>query len=98
MVNTTIKNKLVKIFRDHCCLSCEEYEELRERLINLEALIADGEKEEALKEAAGMAVIADWLYNVKELTLKEHYELGELIEDLQEKAEGLPERVTEKGA
>ena len=82
-----IPGKLVEIFQDHCNLSCEEFEELRSRLDNLMFMIQDDEKEEAKKEAEALIVIVDWLYNVKELTLKEHYELGELIEDMNEESQ-----------
>ena len=86
-LKVNIQEKMVEIFNGYCNLSIEEFEELKERLINLEGLILDNEQEEGEKEAEGLLIIIDWLYNIKELTLKQHYELGELVEDLRKIAQ-----------
>ena len=71
--------KLIEIFREHCNLSCEEYEEIRSLFINLVADVQDGRPVVGIDtQAEEMGVIFNWLYTVKELTLKEYNDLCNL--------------------
>ena len=71
--------KLIEIFREHCNLSCEEYEELRRLFIELVAEVQDGWPVVVIKmRAEEMGVIFTWLYNVMELTPKEYNDLCNL--------------------
>lgn len=79
--------RLLEIFSEHCALSPEQYEELSAQLIYLVADIQDNEpKEEIEKRINYLRAIIEFLYNTKELTMQEHYELGEMIEQIMEKA------------
>ena len=71
--------KLLEIFREHCNLSCEEYEEIRRLFIELVADVQDGRPLAGIQmQAEEMANVFTWLYNVKELTLKEYNDLCNL--------------------
>jgi len=71
--------KLLEIFREHCNLSCEEYEEIRSLFINLVADVQDGRPVVGIEaQAEEMGIIFNWLYTVKELTLKEYNEVCNL--------------------
>ena len=79
---------LVEIFKDHCNLSGEQYEEIRAQFIYLVADFQDSEPQEEIeKRIQYMTAVFEFLYNTKELTLKEHYELGELLEKMQDEAQ-----------
>ena len=71
--------KLLEIFREHCNLSCEEYEEIRRLFIELVADVQDGRPLAwILMQAEEMSNVFTWLYNVKELTMKEYNDLCNL--------------------
>ncbi|MBQ1789218.1 MAG: hypothetical protein II008_03500 [Oscillospiraceae bacterium] len=71
--------KLIEIFREHCNLSCEEYEEIRRLFIELVADVQDGRPLAwILMQAEEMSNVFTWLYNVKELTMKEYNDLCNL--------------------
>ena len=80
--------KLIRIFTDHCALSPEQYEELRAQFIYL---ICDYQEEEPTEEIAirirYLQNVIAFLYNTKALTLKENYELVELLEEIMLEAE-----------
>ena len=79
--------KLREIFAEHCNLSVEQYEEISAQFIFLVADIQEGEpQEEMQKRMAYMRAVFEFLYNTKELTLEEHYELTEMLEDVWDKA------------
>ena len=79
------EEKLREIFAEHCDLSPEQYLELKEQFIYL---ICDYQEAEPLEEIVGrvnyLRAVSELLYNTKELTLKEKYELDDLIETIVE--------------
>lgn len=78
---------LVEIFKDHCNLSGEQYEEIRAQFIYLVADFQDSEPQWAIdNRVIYLQSVTDFLYNTKELTLEEHYELLELLQKVQDKA------------
>lgn len=78
--------KLRKIFSDHCNLNMEQYEVICGEFLYLEADIQEEEASaEILKRAEKMGIIFDFLYETKELTLKEHAALKDMVSDMLEK-------------
>lgn len=78
--------KLRKIFSDHCNLNMEQYEVICGEFLYLEADIQEEEASaEILKRAEKMGIIFDFLYETKELTLKEHEGLKDMVSDMLEK-------------
>ena len=83
-----ISEKLRQIFQDHCNLSVEQYEEISGEFFYLEADIQEGEPNtEILKRTEKMKIIFDFLYETKELTLKEHADLQNMLSDMLEKGQ-----------
>lgn len=81
-----ITAKLRGIFQDHCNLNVEQYEVISSEFFYLEADIQEEEASaEILKRAEKMEIIFDFLYETKELTLKEHADLESMISDMLEK-------------
>ena len=79
--------KLVQIFSEHCNLSQEQYEEIRGQFIFLIADYQDDEpREEIEKRVQYMTAIFEFLFNTKELSMSEHYELCLLLEQIQDEA------------
>lgn len=75
--------KLLEIFSEHCNLSMEQYEEISGQFLYLVTDIQEGEPQEEIeKRMAYMRAVFEFLYNTKELTLKEQYELNQLLEDV----------------
>ena len=91
--------KLKEIFHDYCNLSPEQYEELRAEMIYLVSDYQEGEPQaEIEKRIAYLKSAFEFLYNTKELSVKQHYELGELIEKIRTEAErGAIRAAMEKG-
>ena len=84
--NTT--TKLRGIFNDHCNLSMEQYEAIGGEFLYLEADIQEEEASaEILKRAEKMEIIFDFLYETKELTLKEHAAMKDMVSDMLEKGQ-----------
>ena len=84
--NTTAK--LRGIFSDNCNLSMEQYEAIGGEFLYLEADIQEEEaSEEIMKRAEKMGIIFDFLYETKELTLKEHAALKDMVSDMLEKGQ-----------
>lgn len=80
--------KLRGIFSDHCNLNMEQYEVIGGEFLYLEADIQEEEASaEILKRAEKMKIIFDFLYETKELTLKEHADLNEMVSDMLEKGQ-----------
>lgn len=80
--------KLRGIFSDHCNLSMEQYEAIGGEFLYLEADIQEEEANaEILKRAEKMEIIFDFLYETKELTLKEHAALKDMVSDMLEKGQ-----------
>lgn len=79
--------KLREIFTEHCNLSMEQYEEISGQFIFLVSDIQDCEPQaEIEKRMDYMRAVFEFLYNTKELTMKEHYELNQLLDDVWDKA------------
>ena len=84
--------ELIRIFSEHCNLSCEQYEEIRAQFIYLIADYQDDEPaEEIEKRIQYLTAIFEFLFNTKELSMKEHYEMGLLLEQIQNEAEKVKE-------
>ena len=70
-----------KIFAEHCNLSCEQYEAISGRFVDLIAEIQEsgeggcGSLAEAEQKAENLGVIFEFLLDTKELTLKEYNDL-----------------------
>ena len=80
--------KLRGIFSDHCNLNMEQYEVICGEFLYLEADIQEEEASaEILKRAEKMEIIFDFLYETKELTLKEHAALKDMVSDMMEKGQ-----------
>ena len=80
--------RLVKIFTEHCNLSPEQFEEISAQFIYLVSDIQDHEPmEEIEKRVSYMRAAFAFLFNTKELTLKEHAELEEMLETIRTDAE-----------
>ena len=78
--------KLRGIFSDHCNLNMEQYEVICGEFLYLEADIQEEEASaEILKRAEKMEIIFDFLYETKELTLKEHAAMKDMVSDMLEK-------------
>ena len=83
-----ISEKLRQIFQEHCNLSGEQYEAISGEFLYLEADIHEEEASaEILKRAEKMEIIFDFLYETKELTLKEHAALKDMVSDMLEKGQ-----------
>ena len=83
-----ITAKLRGIFQDHCNLNVEQYEVISSEFFYLEADIQEEEASaEILKRAEKMKIIFDFLYETKELTLKEHADLEGMLSDMLEKGQ-----------
>lgn len=75
--------KMREIFAEHCNLSLEQYEEISGQFLYLVTDIQEGEPQaEIEKRMDYMRAVFEFLYNTKELTLKEQYELNQLLEDV----------------
>ena len=75
--------KLREIFVDHCDLSLEEYEEISGQFFYLVTDIQEGEPQaEIEKRMEYMRAVFEFLYNTKQTTLKEQYELNKLLDDI----------------
>ena len=80
--------KLREIFSEHCNMSLEQYEVISGQLIDLVADYQENEPaEEIEKREDKLRVIFDFLYETKELTLKEHAELFGMLDEMNEQAE-----------
>ena len=81
-------NRLREIFSEHCNLTVEQYAALTERLEELVDMYQENRpEEETEKQADDLRVIFDFMLDAKELTLKEHMELHEMLEEMAEQAE-----------
>ena len=79
--------KLREIFAEHCDLSMEQYEEISGQFIFLVSDIMDCEPQADIEKRMDyMRAVFEFLYNTKELTLKEHYELIQMLDDIWDKA------------
>jgi len=79
--------KLREIFTEHCNLSMEEYEEISGQFLYLVCDIQDGEPQaEIEKRMDYMRAVFEFLYNTKQTTMEEQYELSELLDDVWDKA------------
>ena len=68
--------KLREIFAEHCNLSMEQYEEISEQLIDLVADYQENKPEAEIEKRENvLKTIFDFLFNTKELTLKEYLDL-----------------------
>ena len=72
--------KLVEIFTEHCNLSGEQYEWIQAEFRYMVADIQDDEpEEEILNRMNDMGTVFTFLVETNCLTLKEHYDLMELL-------------------
>lgn len=79
--------KLREIFADQCNLSMEQYEEISGQLIYLVADFQEREPQWAIENRIGyLQNVVDFLFNTKELTVKQHTDMQDLISDIWEKA------------
>lgn len=85
--------KMRVIFAEHCNLSCEQYEEISGRLIDLVADIQELERKsdevtlaDTEKAAEDLGVIFEFLQNTKELTLEEYNALCNMTGELADEA------------
>ena len=79
--------KLREILAENEELGAAQYEELTEQFIYLICDYQEDEPQEEIERRTGyIRAIIEFLYNTKELTLKEHMELGELLEQIMEEA------------
>ena len=87
--------QLRDIFKEHCNLSMEQYEEIRGRLIDLVSEIqefdGEGTYAEAERKANELGVIFEFLMNTKEITLKEYYDLCNMVGKIAEDAKSIAE-------
>lgn len=92
-------SRLRRIFTEHCDLSAEQYEEIRTQLIYLVAGIQDGEPQADIENRMDyMRAIFEFLYNTKQTTLKEQYELNQLLDDVWDAAKNYMAKLAlEKG-
>ena len=75
--------KMREIFSEHCNLSMEQYEEISAQFIFLLSDIQDMEPQEEIEKRMGyLRTVFEFLYNTKELTLKEDYELNKMLDDI----------------
>lgn len=89
--------KLLEIFSEHCNLSMEQYEEISAQFIYLVSEYQDNEPEEEIRKRIGyMTAVFEFLYNTKELTEKELYELNEMLEEMEKQAEEIKAEVIRK--
>ena len=69
-----VSGKLREIFKQHCNLSLEQYEEITIQLVDLVDMIRYKNPEYDIQEQIyRLSVIFDFLLSTKELTLQEHY-------------------------
>lgn len=79
--------KLREIFQEGCNLCAEQYDAIRSRFIFLVCDIQDVEPQEEIeKKMDHMRVVFDFLLDTKEITLKQHCDLHEMLEDVWNKA------------
>lgn len=79
--------KMREIFSKHCNLSMEQYEEISAQFIYLISDIQDMEPQEEIEKRMGyMRAVFEFLYNTKELTLQEDYELNQMLDEIWEGA------------
>ena len=75
--------KLREIFAEHCNLSAEQYGEISDQFRNLVTDIQEEEPQVLIdKRIDYLRAVLEFLYNTKELTLDEHYRVGELLDDV----------------
>ena len=75
--------KLREIFKEHCNLSVEQFEELDQEFLYLVTDYQEEEpKEEIKKRTDYLAAVIDFLFNTKELNLEEHTALINLLEEI----------------
>ena len=80
--------KLREIFSEHCNLSMEQYEEISGQLIDLVADYQENEPDAEIEKRENvLKTIFDFLFNTKELTLKEHLDLNNMLDEMHEQAE-----------
>ena len=78
--------KLREIFAEHCNLSMEQYEEISGQFIFLVSDIMDCEPQAEIERRMDyMRAVFEFLYNTKELTMKEYTDLQELLKDVWDK-------------
>ena len=81
--------ELKKIFREHCNLSCEQFEELDQEFLYLVTDYQEEEPAEEIKKRTDyLAAVIDFLYNTKELNLEEHTALVNLLSKIEQEAGG----------
>lgn len=90
-----IQGKLVDIFETHCNLSCEEFIEIKERLIDLVGMVDEEEPWSLIEvEVDELNVIFEFLFNVKQLTLKEYNDLCNMVSTISKPAQIAEEEET----
>ena len=78
--------KLREIFAYHCSLSMEQYEEISGQFIYLVTDFQEKEPQWAIENRIGyLQNVVDFLFNTKELTVKQHTDMQDLISDIWEK-------------
>ena len=75
--------KLREIFKEHCNLSVEQFEELDQEFIYLVTDYQEEEPKEVIKKRTDyLPPVIDILFNTKELNLEEHTALINLLEEI----------------
>ena len=78
--------KMAEIFRDHCNLDNYQYAEIQRRLIKMAEGLIEEEWEDVIDGSQEMGVIIEFLFNTKELTLKELNDLSNSVNDMANQA------------
>ena len=76
---------LRKIFLDHDNLSLEQYEEISGKFMELVKDIREDEAQVQIeKRTSYLRAVFEFLFNTKELTLREYTDLGEMLDQIWE--------------
>ena len=80
--------RLIGIFAEHCNLCAEQFEELSRLFMDLVDAWEGGDPMTQIERQENeLKIIINWLYNTKELTLKEQNDLENLIDEIRESEE-----------
>ena len=82
--------KLLEIFMEHCRLTIDQYEVISGEFIDLETEYQDWAPQADIeRHQEKMRVIFDFLLDTKAITLKEHLELNNMVDDMEDQAKRL---------
>ena len=79
--------RLQEIFAEHCNLSMEQYEEISRRFTELAEEYRDGTPMAEIEpQKEELSIIFDFLYNTKELTIREYNDLCNMVGEIEKTA------------